>query len=114
MKAKTKELLKTFPWEDCPLETGKIEKFITRPATRYALPKDTARTLVCRHLGGEIPLSDLYTDKVFTRPVLTEMDENIIKPTFMLPSIESLEDLADVTADLEGFEIDNETEISEE
>ena len=94
-------------------ETGNIEKFITRNAVRYAQPKDTARTLVCRHVGGELPLVDLYTDRVFTRSVLTELDENIIKPTFMLPSIESLEDLIDVTADLEGFGVDD-TQISED
>lgn len=66
----------------------------------YAFPKDTARTLVCRHLGGEVPLAELYTEKVFTQEVLRELDENIIKPTFMLPSIESLDDLAEVTGDL--------------
>ena len=93
-------------------ETGKIEKFVKRPAKRFAQPKETARSLVCRHLGGDIPLSELYTDKVFSNAVLTELDENIIKPTFMLPSIESLEDLADVTADLEGFEEDD-TELSD-
>jgi hypothetical protein len=72
------------------------------------MPKDTARTLVCRHIvGGEVPLADLYTPKVFTEEVLKELDEKIIKPTFMLPSIESLEDLADVTEDLEGMEMDD-------
>ena len=95
-------------------ETGKKEKFIKIPAIRYAQPKETARTLVCRHLEGEVPLSELYSNKVFTHGVLTELDENIIKPTFMLPSIESLEDLTDVTADLEGFELDEETTLSEE
>lgn len=68
--------------------------------TVYAFPKDTARKLVCRHLKGEIPLSELYTDKVFTDEVLKDLDENIIKKTFMLPSIESLDDLAEVTTDL--------------
>ena len=101
-------------FEEVNKESGKTEKFIKRPASRYAFPKETARSLVCRHIGGEVPLNELYTDKVFTLSVLTELDENIIKPTFMLPSIESLEDLADVTADLEGFEIDNETELTEE
>lgn len=62
----------------------------------YALPKDTARTLVCKHTGGELPISDLFTDKVFTQEVLKMLDENIIKPTFMLPSIESLDDLAEL------------------
>ena len=67
---------------------------------RYVLPKDTSRSLVCKHLGGEIPLSELYTEKVFTLDVLHQLDENIIKKTFMLPNIESLEDLAEVTGDL--------------
>jgi len=67
---------------------------------RYVLPKDTARSLVCKHLGGEIPMSELYTSKVFTDEVLHLLDDNIIKKTFMLPSIESLEDLAEVTGDL--------------
>jgi RecA/RadA recombinase len=68
--------------------------------TVYASPKDTARKLVCRHLGGEVPIAELYTPKVFTEEVLHLLDDNIIKKTFMLPSIESLEDLAEVTGDL--------------
>jgi RecA/RadA recombinase len=74
--------------------------------TRFAQPKDTARTLVCKHLG-EVPLVDLYTSKVFTDDVLHQLDSNIIRPTFMLPSIESLEDLAEVTEDLESASMDN-------
>jgi len=68
--------------------------------TRYAYPKDTARKLVCKHLQSEVPITELYTPKVFTDDVLHQLDENIIKKTFMLPSIESLEDLAEVTGDL--------------
>lgn len=67
---------------------------------RYAYEKDTARTLVCKHLESEIPLSELYTDKVFTLDILHQLDDNIIKKTFMLPSIESLEDLAEISGDL--------------
>ena len=66
----------------------------------WAEPRDTARTLICKHLGGEIAIEELYTDKVFTKEILHELDENIIKKTFMLPSIESLEDLAEVADDL--------------
>lgn len=76
------------------------KKFLKRISTYYAYPKATSRTLVCRHLGREVPLGDLYTRKVFCDEVLHELDENVIKPTFSLPSIESLEDLAEVTADL--------------
>ena len=86
---------------------------------RYALPKDTARTLVCKHLGGEIPISELYTDKVFTQEVLKQLDDNIIKKTFMLPSIESLDDLIEISGDLlDDAEMgddktDNEVDLSE-
>jgi len=66
----------------------------------YAFPKDTSRTLVCKHLGGEVPLADLYTPKIFTEEILRKLDENIIKKTFMLPSIESLDDLTEVTGEL--------------
>ena len=81
--------------------------YLTQTSTKYACPRETARTLVCKHVGGELPLSELYTDKVFTEAVLRELDEKVIKPTFMLPSIESLEDLAEVTAELEDVEIDD-------
>jgi RecA/RadA recombinase len=74
---------------------------------RYAWPKETARSLVCKHEGGEVPLAELYTPRVFTNEVLIELDEKVIKPTFMLPSIESLEDLVDVTADLVDMEMDD-------
>jgi len=70
----------------------------------YAFPKDTARTLVCKHLKGEIALSELFTDKVFTQSVLEELDEKVIKPTFMLPSIETLEDLSEQFEELETAE----------
>jgi RecA/RadA recombinase len=74
--------------------------------TKYAYPKDTARTLVVKHLG-EIPLVELFTAKVFTEEVLRELDENVIKPTFTLPSVESLEDLAEITKDISFEEDEN-------
>ena len=73
--------------------------------TRYSMPRDTARTLVCRHLNGEVQLDELYTEKVFTQEVLEQLDENVIKKTFSLPSIESLDDLAELTQDLADDEI---------
>ena len=70
----------------------------------YVEARPTATKLVCKHLGGEIPLGELFTEKVFTQKVLRELDEKIIKPTFMLPSIESLDDLAEITKELEDEE----------
>lgn len=90
-------------------EQARCRKFKGEDEDLYALPKDTARTLVCEHLKGEVPLSELFTDKVFTEEVLDKLDENIIKPTFMLPSIESLDDLAE----LEELMVDDEGDQQE-
>jgi hypothetical protein len=101
MTAKDQELCHEF---EVKLDAnGKKVDQITK---MYAYPKETSRSLVCRHLGGEVPIGDLYTEKVFSESVLRELDEKIIKPTFMLPSIESLEDLAEVTSELENAVID--------
>ena len=101
-------------------EQNKCYKFESADGkTVYAQPKDTARKLVCKHLKGEIPISELYTDKVFTPEVLQQLDDNIIKKTFMLPSIESLDDLAEISGDLlddtemGDSRVENEVDISE-
>jgi len=104
-----------------PAEQKTCRAFINRDGKSvYAFPKETARSLVCKHLGGETPLTDLFTEKVFTQEVLHELDEKIIKPTFMLPNIESLDDLAELTEELElattddADVIDQPIDISEE
>lgn len=76
----------------------------------YAYPKDTARTLVCRHLQGEIPINELFTSKVFTDEVLHIMDEKIIRPTFELPSIDSMDDIEEML----GVDEDNEESINDD
>jgi RecA/RadA recombinase len=84
-----------------PIEQKKCFEFENKEGKKaYAMPRDTARTLVCKHLGGEVPLPELYTDKVYTEDVLKQLDDNIIRKTFELPSIESLEDIAQATDDL--------------
>lgn len=81
----------------------------------YAQPKDTARSLVCKHLKSEISLSELYTDKVFTEDVLKQLDDNIIRKTFCLPDIHSLDDIAEITEDLvDNTQIDSSDLISDE
>lgn len=96
----------------------KGERVIKTIVDAYAYPKDTSRSLVCRHLMDEVPLSELYTDKVFTIDVLRQLDETIIKPTFQLPSVESLEDLANLTEeletdDIEEYSIDSTSDVSD-
>jgi len=76
----------------------------------YVESRPTATTLVCKHIQGEVPLGELFTDKVFTQEILKELDEKVIKPTFMLPSIESLDDLAEITKELEEIEDEGDIE----
>lgn len=109
--------MKSNEQEECfeyTIQSEPDKKGVVETIKMYAYPKDTARTLVCKHLGGEVPLSELYTEKVFTQDVLHELDNNIIKKTFMLPSIESLDDLAEVTSDLIDDAEMNDADISDE
>jgi len=91
--------------------TGKILQVPNN--TAWVMPKDTARSIVVKHLGGEIPIAELFTEKVFTQELLHELDEKVIKPTFMLPSIESLDDLAEITEEL-SFKIDETSDIADD
>ena len=45
--------------------------------------------------------------------VLKQLDENVIKPTFMLPDIESLDDLAEISTDILDSEMDKESDITD-
>lgn len=93
-----------------PEEQKKCRSFKGEKEDLYAFPKDTARTLVCEHRKGEVPLGELFTEKVFTKNVLKKLDENAIKPAFMLPDINSLDDLVEITEELE-FENEKNEEL---
>ena len=110
-------------WDNCGIVRGKAltEKEFSKlkPAEQedcfefeldgkklYAQPKDTARTLVCKHIG-EVPLVELYTEKVFTQEVLHQLDDKIIRPTFQLPDFNAIDDLEQVVEELEDMSIDS-------
>lgn len=52
----------------------------------YPYPKDNSKNIVVKHLKAEVPLQELFTDKVFTQELLEHLDETVIKPNFELPS----------------------------
>jgi len=78
-----------------PDEKGVIQKVPN--GVKWVLPWATAKYLVCKHLGGQVPLIELFTEKVFTQEILKELDEKVIKPTFQLPDINSLDDLEELS-----------------
>ena len=121
-------------WESCGIQRGKIltekeflkaykegtegyEKGIKTKFTSvddngveqtlYFEDKPTARSIAVRHLGANVPPTELFTKKVITQEVLQYLDENVIKPMFMLPNIGSLDDLSEIA---DGLELDIEHE----
>lgn len=62
----------------------------------YAYPKDTARTIVVKHLGVEIDMKELFTPKVFTEELLRKLDEEVIRPNFELPDQDSSRDIEEM------------------
>jgi RecA/RadA recombinase len=83
-----------------------IHKTISEDGTEvetvmYFEDRPTARTLAVRHLGATVNPAELFTSKVITEEVLRELDEKIIKKTFMLPNISSIDDLSEIADDLD-------------
>jgi len=100
------ELLKQKEYDalsDADKKTCKIFEF--NGETLYAHPKIAKRIcdrkIVIARLGAEFPVGDLFTDKVFTDELLHKLDEEIIKPTFQLPSQESADDIDEFFEDNE-------------
>lgn len=83
-------------WEACGIGKGKFEEVKNSKGVKEMVytPSDSpqARWAV-RHLGKTITSSQLFTAEVFTEEVLKELDENVIKKHFILPSMGSAEEL---------------------
>lgn len=62
----------------------------------WAMPKETARGIVVKHLGCAVPLTEFFTDKVFTQEFLEYLNINVIHPMFDLPSQDSFEDIKEI------------------
>ena len=104
-------------WENSGIMRGKIvsakdyekmsdlEKQICEEMTNekaekcYALPKDTSKNIVVKHLGKEVPAAEMFSSKVLTEDILRNLDETIIKPSFELPSNDRNDDIEEFFED---------------
>jgi len=93
-------------WEKCGIQRGKLEVDKKTGEMIFTAVESSPRWAV-RHLGKTIASTQLFTPEVFTEEVLKELDENVIKPHFLLP------DLFD-EAELEAFGDITEEETIEE
>ena len=111
-------------WENCGIGRGKKltdkEYSKLKPAeqelcsafevggeTYYFMPGKLAKNYINRHNGDEIPVKEFFSARLFTDPVLKELDENIIKPTFKFPETQ------DEIDSLENEELENLNETDE-
>ena len=76
-------------------ETVKIFEY--NGEKKYAFPKigatQKSRKIIVKHLGEELPITELWTSKVLTDEVLHNLDETIIRPSFELPSQDAASDI---------------------
>jgi RecA/RadA recombinase len=83
-------------WEACGIGKGKYEEVKNAQGVKEMVftPSESpqARWAV-KHLGKTITSSQFFTSEVFTEEVLRQLDENVIKKHFILPSMGSNEDL---------------------
>jgi len=109
-KLEEKEQVICYPFETKRMVKegrGKLAIETEQKVTLYVFPKDTSRSIVLRHEDCvEVPMKELWTSRVFTPEVLKELDEKVIKPTFMLPEVGSIEELEELSHTLIEEDVD--------
>jgi RecA/RadA recombinase len=58
----------------------------------YFLPKATARNYILRHSGEEVPLRQLFSEKVWTQDALKELDKNVVIPKYKYSTVQDVLD----------------------
>ena len=92
-------------WEACGIGKGKFEEVKKAKGEKEMVftPSDSAQARwAIKHLGKTITSSQLFTSEVFTEEVLRQLDENVIKKHFILPSMGSNDEITNaLEADLD-------------
>lgn len=74
-------------------DKAKVKTFEYEGETKYALLKDTIRSVVIGRKNMTVPFEEFLSEKVFDNEFLKFMDLEIIRPAFQLPSIQQLEEM---------------------
>ncbi len=85
-------------WEACGIERGKFEEVkdpVTGRKENVFKPNASSTRWGVRHLGKTVASTELFTEKVFTREVLEQLDENVIKDKFRFPDLADHSDILD-------------------
>lgn len=85
-------------WETCGIQRGKLE-VDKKTGEMIFTPVESSPRWAIRHLGKTVPSTQLFTEEVFTKEVLEELNEKIIKPHFLLPDLFDMNELNDAFDD---------------
>lgn len=101
-------------WEACGIERGKFEE-VKNPETgkkeSVFKPNATSTRWGVKHLGKTVASTELFTDKVFTKEVLEQLDKNVIKDKFKFPDLTDHSDILDsLDEDVENVDSSDEQE----
>jgi RecA/RadA recombinase len=101
-------------WEACGIERGKFEE-VKNPETgkkeSIFKPNATSTRWGVKHLGKTVASTELFTDKVFTKEVLEQLDKNVIKDKFKFPDLTDHSDILDsLDEDVENSDSSDEQE----
>jgi RecA/RadA recombinase len=101
-------------WEACGIERGKFEEVkdpVTGKKENVFKPNASSTRWGVRHLGKTVASTELFTEKVFTREVLEQLDENVIKDKFKFPDLADHSDiLDDLVTDGDNSEVNENSE----
>ena len=90
-----------------PAEQSQCMPFDFNGETKYCWPKATMVRgvgIVVKHLGRQVDVREFFSDTVFTKEFLEYINNNIIKPEFELPSINSFNDVDEIQNILDNNE----------
>jgi RecA/RadA recombinase len=85
-------------WEACGIGRGKLEEIKDKDGVKKVVftPSDSPQARwAIRHLGKTVTSSQLFTSEIFTQEVLQNLDENVIKPHFLLPAMGGLDEITE-------------------
>lgn len=80
-------------------DKAKAKPFKVGEEQFYLIESNQAKNYIIKWTGDAVPVKYLFTSQVFTKKVLEELDENVIKPTFKYATMSEI--LADEERDLD-------------
>ena len=94
-------------WEACGIERGKFEEVKnaeTGKKESIFKPNASSTRWGIKHLGKTVASTELFTERVFTKEVLEQLDVNVIKDKFKFPDLADHNDILDSLDDNENTE----------